>query len=57
VAMRADFVVAAVVINDHAGDIIYAITKRISTQDAAVDINIILSIQNSSLFLDLNFNI
>jgi hypothetical protein len=35
--MRADFVAAVVVISDHASDIIYAITQRISTQDAAVD--------------------
>jgi hypothetical protein len=35
--MRADFVAAVVVISDNAGDIIYAITKSISSQDAVVD--------------------
>jgi hypothetical protein len=81
VAVRADFAVAAVVISNHAGDIIYAVTKKISTLDAAVGeaqaallathaagsygvgnlilegdaINIILAIQNPSLFLGWNF--
>jgi dihydroorotase len=36
VAVRADLAVAAMVINYHADDIIYATTKRIFMQDAAV---------------------
>lgn len=80
-AVRADFVVAIVMINDHVSGIIYAATKRIFTQDADIGeaqaaflathtaslyevhnlileenaINIILAIQNPSLFMDWNF--